>query len=49
MQKTMNWNGVIPALTTCFKADLSVDFDFVARHIGWVVDSGCTGVVIGGL
>ena len=48
MQKTMSWKGVIPALTTCFKSDLSVDYDFVARHIRWVVDNGCISVVIGG-
>jgi len=44
----MSWNGVIPALTTCFKSDLSVDYSFVGKHIGWVIDHGCTGVVIGG-
>jgi 1-pyrroline-4-hydroxy-2-carboxylate deaminase len=48
MQHDMNWKGVIPALTTCFKKDLSIDYDFVAKHSGWVVDNGCTGVVIGG-
>ena len=48
MQGTMSWKGVIPALTTCFKRDLSVDYDFVTRHIRWVVDNGCTAVVIGG-
>ena len=48
MQKTMSWKGVIPALTTCFKSDLSIDYGFVGRHIGWVIDHGCTGVVIGG-
>ncbi|HEU0005306.1 MAG TPA: dihydrodipicolinate synthase family protein, partial [Terriglobia bacterium] len=44
----MSWKGVIPALTTCFKSDLSVDYSFVGKHIGWVIDHGCTGVVIGG-
>jgi 1-pyrroline-4-hydroxy-2-carboxylate deaminase len=48
MQKTMSWKGVIPALTTCFKKDLNIDYDFVGKHIGWVMDSGCAGVVIGG-
>jgi 1-pyrroline-4-hydroxy-2-carboxylate deaminase len=48
MKKTMSWKGVIPALTTCFKSDLSVNYEFVGRHIDWVVDNGCTGVVIGG-
>jgi 1-pyrroline-4-hydroxy-2-carboxylate deaminase len=48
MQKTMSWKGVIPALTTCFKSDLSIDYGFVNKHISWVIDNGCTGVVIGG-
>jgi 4-hydroxy-tetrahydrodipicolinate synthase len=41
----MKWQGVIPAITTPFKADLSVDHEFLARHAGWLVDNGCTGVV----
>jgi len=41
----MNWQGVIPAITTPFKADLSVDHEFLARHAGWLVENGCTGVV----
>jgi dihydrodipicolinate synthase/N-acetylneuraminate lyase len=48
MEKTMSWKGVIPALTTCFKSDLSIDYGFVNKHISWVIDNGCTGVVIGG-
>lgn len=41
----IQWRGVIPAMTTAFKEDLSVDYEFVARHSQWLVDSGCTGVV----
>jgi 4-hydroxy-tetrahydrodipicolinate synthase len=41
----MNWTGVIPALTTKFNEDLSVDHDFLAKHARWMVDSGCTGVM----
>jgi 1-pyrroline-4-hydroxy-2-carboxylate deaminase len=48
MQETMNWKGVIPALTTCFKSDLAVDREFVATHMTWMIDSGCAGVVVGG-
>jgi len=44
----MNWKGVIPALTTNLKADLSVDHDALAAHCWWLVDSGCTGLVCGG-
>ena len=41
----MNWTGVIPAITTAFKADYSVDHDFVARHAQWLVENRCAGVV----
>lgn len=41
----MNWLGVIPAVTTPFHADLTVDHEFFARHVGWLVDNGCAGVV----
>lgn len=43
--KHMTWRGVIPAMTTGFKADLSVDHDAVAKHASWMIESGCTGVV----
>ena len=41
----MKWHGVIPAITTAFRNDLSVDHEFVARHVQWLVREGCTGVV----
>ena len=41
----MNWRGVIPAMTTAFKADYGVDHAFIARHARWMVDHGCTGIV----
>jgi 4-hydroxy-tetrahydrodipicolinate synthase len=41
----MNWHGVIPAMTTPFRDDLSVDHDFLARHASWLIDNGCTGLV----
>lgn len=43
--KTMEWRGVLPAITTPFNADLSVDHVFLARHCNWLIDNGCTGVV----
>jgi 4-hydroxy-tetrahydrodipicolinate synthase len=42
---TMHWSGVIPAMTTAFHADLTVDHEFVARHCAWLIDNGCTGIV----
>jgi 4-hydroxy-tetrahydrodipicolinate synthase len=41
----MNWNGVMPAITTCFTTDLKVDRGFIAGHCRWLLDNGCTGVV----
>ena len=41
----IDWQGVIPAMTTGLKEDLSVDHDFVGRHCRWLVDNGCTGIV----
>jgi 4-hydroxy-tetrahydrodipicolinate synthase len=42
---SMRWQGVIPAMTTEFRDDLSVDLGFVGRHAAWMVEGGCTGVV----
>ena len=39
------WNGVIPAITTPFKADGSVDHAFFAKHCAMMMDAGCTGIV----
>ena len=41
----MNWMGVMPAITTCFREDLSVDHGFVAEHCRWLLDNGSTGIV----
>jgi len=41
----MNWKGVMPAVTTCFNQDLSVDHGFMAEHCGWLLDNGCAGIV----
>jgi len=41
----MNWNGVMPAMTTAFNSDLSIDYAFVARHAKWLIENGCTGVI----
>jgi dihydrodipicolinate synthase/N-acetylneuraminate lyase len=41
----MNWKGVIPAITTSFHEDLSVDHGFLAEHCRWLLDNGCAGIV----
>lgn len=41
----MKWTGVIPAITTPFKPDYSVDHAVLAKHAQWLIDNGCNGVV----
>jgi len=41
----MNWTGVMPAMTTAFHPDLSVDHDTVAHHAQWLLENGCTGII----
>jgi len=41
----MKWAGVLPAMTTAFKPDYSVDHALVAKHGAWLVDNGCSGIV----
>lgn len=45
----MNWYGVMPALTTPFDrndSSLPVDHAFLARHAQWMLENGCTGLVM---
>ena len=44
----VDWKGVIPAQTTPFNQDLSIDHGLLAAHARWMVDAGCTGLVPGG-
>ena len=39
------WRGVLPALTTPFAEDGSVDRAFFAHHCGLMFDAGCSGIV----
>lgn len=41
----MNWKGVMPAITTCFSNDLSIDHGFMVEHCRWLLDNGCSGIV----
>ena len=41
----MNWQGVIPAITTNLRASGAVDHAALARHCRWMIDSDCTGIV----
>ena len=42
----MNWTGVMPAMTTYFDENLKVDHDFIAKHANWLLDNGCTGLIL---
>ncbi len=41
----MNWKGVMPAITTCFDAQMRIDTGFMAEHCRWLIENGCSGVV----
>ena len=41
----MNWNGVIPAVTTPFNANGEINQDWMKKHLRWLIGAGCTGVV----
>jgi len=41
----MDWQGVIPAITTPFKEDLSVDADLLVKQVDALVRAGCSGIV----
>jgi 1-pyrroline-4-hydroxy-2-carboxylate deaminase len=45
---TPHWQGVFPAVTTQFHADLSLDLVGTARHLEVLLDSGVAGLVVCG-
>ncbi|MFT3881989.1 MAG: dihydrodipicolinate synthase family protein [Gemmatales bacterium] len=45
MSHKLNWHGVFPAITTPFHPDLSIDYDFLKKHLTWLIDQGCHGIV----
>jgi len=42
----MNWNGVMPAMTTAFDKKDRVDSEFMSRHATWMIDNGCTALIM---
>lgn len=42
----MNWTGVMPAVTTPFDSDFSVNHAFLAQHTAWLLGNRCTGLVM---
>jgi dihydrodipicolinate synthase/N-acetylneuraminate lyase len=45
---SINWNGVIPALTTKFTADDNLDLDTFGVNLHAQIEAGVNGVIIGG-
>ena len=41
----MNWQGVMPAMTTALDKNYKVDAAFMKVHAQWMLDNGCTGIV----
>jgi 4-hydroxy-tetrahydrodipicolinate synthase len=41
----MNWEGVMPAITTPFTADGGIDHEFVRTHVRWLADHGATAII----
>ncbi|MBA2392478.1 MAG: dihydrodipicolinate synthase family protein [Ktedonobacteraceae bacterium] len=44
----ITWRGVIPAITTRFHQDYSIDHAFFADHCRSLVDAGCVGLITPG-
>lgn len=40
-----DWAGVLPAITTPFRPDLSIDEPALAAHVAWLEGAGCRGIV----
>lgn len=45
---SINWKGVMPALTTKFKANDTLDFDLFNKNLQAQLDAGVDGIILGG-
>lgn len=45
MSNAAFWRGVVPAITTPFADDGTIDHAFLAKHAQRLIDAGCTGIV----
>jgi len=45
---TQPWQGIVVAVPTLFKEDLSLDLDAFQEHVGWLAENGCHGVTPAG-
>jgi 4-hydroxy-tetrahydrodipicolinate synthase len=44
--RQQDWQGVFPAVTTPFNPDLSVNYAALRRHVSWLLDCGCKGIIL---
>jgi 1-pyrroline-4-hydroxy-2-carboxylate deaminase len=42
----MKWQGVMPAMTTRFDEQLHIEHEFMSRHGRWMIDNGCSGLIL---
>ncbi|RYD62435.1 MAG: dihydrodipicolinate synthase family protein, partial [Verrucomicrobiaceae bacterium] len=45
---SITWKGVMPATLTQFNADYTIDHALMADHGKWLVESGCSAIVVHG-
>ncbi len=45
---SIQWKGVMPATLTQFNEDLSIDHGVMAEHGKWLIDNGCSAIVVHG-
>lgn len=45
---SIGWQGVFPAVTTRFDADLAIDHAAMERHVARQVAAGCDGIIVAG-
>ena len=45
MMQQRDWTGVLPAITTPFNADLSIDHAALEAHVQWLISAHCKGIV----
>lgn len=45
---SIEWKGVMPATLTQFNADLTIDHGLMAKHGKWLIENGCSAIVVHG-
>jgi 4-hydroxy-tetrahydrodipicolinate synthase len=45
---SIRWKDVIPAPLTPFNEDLTIDHRIMANHGRWLIENGCSAIVVHG-